>query len=669
MPIRRIHEQGNIENIADTRRPEARENSAFLLLRLGCVAAFLVVVLCSAHVIAEDKHEIWGRVYSEVTGEGIENLQIYCSTWGDVGPRGTTGADGLFAITVPHGYTGWLRADPINSTWRFEPYQYDFTNVTTNLHGNDILGIRKKLSISGHVRDAWQNGVGGISVMFDDGAGTRLRADTNSSGYYSIEVPRHWSGTADPLEPDATFNPETRSYDNVTWHQYNQDYTVFLNFRISGFIRTTSGVPVGGVGVRAVRSPTTTDSAVSSVHDGYYSLLVPQAWTGVIEASVVGGYTFQEPRIVSVTNVQSDQIVNFTCTHVSDRKISGYVLQDGVSAIKGVTISFSDGETVTSNNDGYYEKGVAFDSNSTVTPSKEGYVFTPSNRSYLNVREHLENQNFSSPPPKDPLVAGYVRTADSNPVGGVTMTFFDGDTVRTSTYGFYSKRVAYDSYVSITPSKIGFLFEPTYIGIYNVRLDKLNQNFEAIPAAVIEGYIRDESGIGIKNVNMVFDNNWSSVRTDDNGYYLIQVVIGWSGTVTPRMTGYAFNPESRNYNNLTTNRPTENYTGIVTPVIYGFVYNDNPRVPLGGVTMTLSNGGGTATTFSSGQYMMPPVWVGFSGTLTPSMPGFKFVPESITLSNVTSSLYIVPPFIAVVPSMPINITPIVNFLLLDDNTP
>ena len=101
MPIRRIHEQGSIENIADTRRPEARENSAFLLLRLGCAAAFLVIVLCSAYVIAGDKHEIWGRVYSEVTGEGIEDLQIYCSTWGDVGPRGTTGADGLFIESHP----------------------------------------------------------------------------------------------------------------------------------------------------------------------------------------------------------------------------------------------------------------------------------------------------------------------------------------------------------------------------------------------------------------------------------------------------------------------------------------------------------------------------------------------------------------------------------------
>ena len=48
--------------------------------------------------------------------------------------------------------------------------------------------------------------------------------------------------------------------------------------------------------------------------------------------------------------------------------------------------------------------------------------------------------------------------------------------------------------------------------------------------------------------------------TNSSGVYSAQVGGGWSGTVTPLKTGYAFNPSQRTYNNVRANQSAQNYT-------------------------------------------------------------------------------------------------------------
>ena len=50
-----------------------------------------------------------------------------------------------------------------------------------------------------------------------------------------------------------------------------------------------------------------------------------------------------------------------------------------------------------------------------------------------------------------------------------------------------------------------------------------------------------------------------------SGFYAGTVDEGWSGTVTPTMEGYTFNPENIVYENVTGDLSQENYTGTPVP--------------------------------------------------------------------------------------------------------
>jgi hypothetical protein len=48
------------------------------------------------------------------------------------------------------------------------------------------------------------------------------------------------------------------------------------------------------------------------------------------------------------------------------------------------------------------------------------------------------------------------------------------------------------------------------------------------------------------------------------GLYTCNVPQGWSGTVTPALTGYSFAPASRSYTNVTSNQGTQDYAATVS---------------------------------------------------------------------------------------------------------
>lgn len=50
--------------------------------------------------------------------------------------------------------------------------------------------------------------------------------------------------------------------------------------------------------------------------------------------------------------------------------------------------------------------------------------------------------------------------------------------------------------------------------------------------------------------------------TDTDGRYLIKVIPGWSGTVSPEKPGFTFVPEKREYKNIQENRVKQNFQGL-----------------------------------------------------------------------------------------------------------
>ncbi|MFN7958117.1 MAG: multicopper oxidase domain-containing protein [Holophagaceae bacterium] len=125
----------------------------------------------------------------------------------------------------------------------------------------------------------------------------------------------------------------------------------------------------------------------------------------------------------------------------------------------------------------------------------------------------------------------------------------------------------------------------------------------------------------LSGATVTFSNGGGTATTDASGNYTIEVPLGWSGTATPTLAHYSFAPVTRTYTNLTTNQSGQNYRGTAFVVVSGQV--TSAGAPKQGVTITFSNGGGSAITDASGNYSMN-VAAGWSGTSTASLAGYTF---------------------------------------------
>jgi hypothetical protein len=120
--------------------------------------------------------------------------------------------------------------------------------------------------------------------------------------------------------------------------------------------------------------------------------------------------------------------------------------------------------------------------------------------------------------------------------------------------------------------------------------------------------------------------------TNGYGEYVAVVASGWSGTVTPTLAGYAFDPLTRTYADVTTNYLNQNYLALPAYAISGTVTVNG--APLPGVL--ISGLPGEPRTNASGNYSVY-VPEGWSGTVVPTAPGFTFSPPSRTYTNVASA--------------------------------
>jgi hypothetical protein len=121
--------------------------------------------------------------------------------------------------------------------------------------------------------------------------------------------------------------------------------------------------------------------------------------------------------------------------------------------------------------------------------------------------------------------------------------------------------------------------------------------------------------------------------TDALGAYSATVDVDFSGTVTPVLTGYTFDPLSRTYTNLTTNQTAQDYTAtLLSYTVSGTVTLE--AAGLAGVTM--AGLPGNPVTDGTGFYQAT-VSHGTSFTVTPTHADYTFVPASRTYTVVTGN--------------------------------
>ncbi|MCP4151180.1 MAG: hypothetical protein GY757_25780 [bacterium] len=266
-------------------------------------------------------------------------------------------------------------------------------------------------TISGTVSNINSKGLQYVRITFSHDGHTEITA---ADGTYSYPVLYGTTTTVTASGTGYGFTPSQYSYSNLTANKTNQDFTAH-RATISGRVRD------GSTGLQNVtitfshngHTETTTAS-------GAYTYTVNYGTTTTVTASKTGyAFTPSQYSYSDLTENKSNQ--DFTTYHPS---ISGTVT-NGSSGLKDVVITFShDGHTETTSADGTYSYTVLSGTTTTVTASKAGYAFTPSQYNYSNLTESKSNQDFS--------VVNFVSVTIASPADGDTVSGTVEITAKTS---------------------------------------------------------------------------------------------------------------------------------------------------------------------------------------------------------------------------------------------
>ncbi len=304
------------------------------------------------------------------------------------------------------GTTVLLIASP-NSGYNFDYWEGDAagTETTASITMTKDMNITAVFAsgtytISGYVRDGGNAGLSGVILNFSNDGGS---ATTDSSGFYTQSVNSGWSGTVTPAKSGYSFDPQNRTYSDVTANQSDQNHTATLqqqDYIISGYVRDSNNIGISGVTLTFSNR----GGSATTNNSGYYTHTVGSGWSGTITPSEQG-YAF-EPSDRSYTSAGYDQF-NQDYTGIPILFIfSGYVRDSESKGINGARLSFSNyAGSAETDSSGYYSHTVWYGWTGTVTPEKSGYMFTPATLSYTNTNSNHTVQNYIGNPTAAPGIA------------------------------------------------------------------------------------------------------------------------------------------------------------------------------------------------------------------------------------------------------------------------
>lgn len=355
-----------------------------------------------------------------------------------------TDAKGRYTILVDYGWSGTVGARKEGYIFKSAEHSYD--PVIKDKMDQHFAAKLKTFTVSGTIN---QSGV----VM----KGLPGNPVTNKNGDYTAVVDYGWNDVVTPTKEGYAFGPANRIYDPVTMDLTNQSYTAeLLTFDISGTVKDKKR-PIEGVYVSADKGG---NSAITDAK-GQYSITVDYGWSGKVKPQKEG-YVFKSTEH-SYDHVVKNQTDRNFAAKLKVFTISGTAGQGGVM-IKGLP-----GDPVTNKN-GYYFVTVDYGFSGTATPTREGYVFEPANKSYAKVTSDKGNQSYYAML-LNFTISGTVMI-DGKPVEGVLISANNGGSSdTTNAQGRYSVTVNYGWSGMVKPTKEGYIFDPPGNRYENVTSD------------------------------------------------------------------------------------------------------------------------------------------------------------------------------------------------------
>ena len=412
--------------------------------------------------------------------------------------------NGDYSVFVEYGWSGTVT--PVKAGYSFTPNNRTYTNVTEDQENQDYTAL---ITISGNTD------VGDVLL-----SGLPNNPSSDINGNYTVAVEYGWSGTVTPEKIGYNFTPNSITYTNVTVSQDNQDYTAWVT--ISG------NTDVGDVLLSGLP-----DNPSSDIN-GDYSVEVEYGWSGTV-TPIKNGYDFYP-----ISRSYTDVVENYKNQDYT--AISWFFTISGNTDVGEVVLSGLP-ENPTSDINGDYSVEVHYSWSGTVTPVKAGYNFTPINRTYTNVIENQDNQDYTA----------WITISGNTGVGDVFLNGLPGNP-SSDINGDYSVAVEYGWSGTVTPEKVGYNFTPNCRIYTNITVAQDNQDYTAW--ITISG--NTDAG------EVLLSGLPGNPSSDINGDYSVAVEYGWSGTVIPEKVGYNFSPSSRTYTNLIVAQDNQDYTAWIT---------------------------------------------------------------------------------------------------------
>lgn len=263
------------------------------------------------------------------------------------------------------------------------------------------------------------------------------------------------------------------------------------------------------------------NSAASGLGEGTHA--------ATVQVSTTGGNPQTLARTVSLTVERGASLPPIVAGRItaSDGSPLAGVRMEGLPTVKWT------------DDNGEYSVYVGEGWTGTVRPSKAGFSFSPSTRTYSALQAGMAGQSYVATA-KTYEISGRV-TLNGAGLAGVVLGGLPGEPVTDATGG-YSVLVPFHWSGQVVPSADGYVFSPEARSYSEVGMSRVEESYTAVQKTVAVSGRVSLSGSGLAGVWM--SGFPGAVTTGPDGTYEALVPYGWSGTVIPAANGYVFAPPS-----------------------------------------------------------------------------------------------------------------------------
>lgn len=426
------------------------------------------------------------------------------------------------------------------------------------------LGGPTTYQVSGTVSGAVASGVSFAAT----GGGSCTNSD--GTGHYACTVPQGWSGTVTPSLNGYTFTPPTRSYVSVGADQAGQNYVASAN---STTVWVEDAVPAGAV--------------IAGDNESW-------TWIGSNPAPFSGTLAHQSALAAGIHQHYFSG-ATATLSVAAGDTLFAYVYLDPVNPPSEVMLQWNDGtwshraywgaNQIPWGTDGTVSRRFMGPLPATgqwvqlaVPAAQVGLGGSTLNGMAFALYNGRATWDYAGKSVGSPVTYQVSGTMSGAVASGVTFAATGGVTCSTSdSAGHYACTVPQGWSGTVTPALSGFTFVPSSRNYVSVAADQAGQDYVATAVSYqVSGTV---SGAVASGVTFAATGGVSCSNSDAAGHYACTVPLGWTGTVTPALGGYAFAPTSRSYVNVGTNQPSQDY--VATVATGGGVVWVDDAVPLG----------------------------------------------------------------------------------------